>query len=442
MRPILGILLAAAFLAVPIQAADIFPYPYRKLEFDNGFKAYLIHSGAPDQIAYVTVVRTGSREEWEPGRTGYAHFFEHMMFRGTKKYPDYSSVLTRLGADNNAFTSDDMTVFYSVASSDSLEKIIDIESDRFMHLDYSEPDFRIEAGAILGEFNQGRANPYLYLFEKVRDTAFDRHTYKHLTIGLEADVRAMPEGYDYSRSFFQHYYRPENCVLLLVGDFDFDQAESLVRQYYGAWKPGYVAPRIEPEPKQTSLREASVEFPGSSLPMLSINYKGPAWNATDRKAVATGLLGELAFGENSAIYRKLVLDEQKVQNISADFGLQRDPSLLSVTCMVPKPEDLQQVRDEIEKTSAFFRDTPCDRQHLEDTKKAMRYGFLMGLETARGVAFSLIDVVVPTGGIEGVNDYYATLQSLTPQDIQAAAREYLEPSRRTIVTLTSKQEGR
>lgn len=442
MKPILGVLLATALLAVPAQAADIFPYPYHKLELDNGFKAYLIDAGAPGQIAYVTVVRTGSREEWEPGRTGYAHFFEHMMFRGTKKYPDYSSVLTSIGADNNAFTSNDMTVFYTVASSDSLERVMDIESDRFMNLDYSEPDFRIEAGAILGEFNQGRANPYLYLAEKIHDTAFDRHTYKHLTIGLEADVRAMPEGYEYSRSFFQHYYRPENCVLLLVGDFDRNRAEQLIRKYYSSWKPGYVAPKIQPEPEQTSPREASVEFPGSALPTISINYKGPAWSAADRKAVASQLLGELAFGENSAIYRKLVLDEQKVQNMSANFGLQRDPSLLAVTCMVPDPKDLHYVQDAVEKTAAQYRDQLCDQKQLNDTKKALRYGFLMNLETAQGVAFSLIDVVVPTGGIEAVNDYYATLDSVTPQDIKAAAVQYLVPNHRTIVTLTSKQEGR
>ena len=442
MKPILGVLVAAAFLAVPAQATDIFPYPYHKLELDNGFKAYLIHAGAPGQIAYVTVVRTGSREEWEPGRTGYAHFFEHMMFRGTKKYPHYDTVLTSIGADNNAFTSNDMTVFYSVASSDSLEKLMDIESDRFMNLDYSEPDFRIEAGAILGEFNQGRANPYLYLAEKVHDTAFDRHTYKHLTIGLEADVRAMPEGYEYSRKFFQHYYRPENCVLLLVGDFDENRAEQLVRKYYASWKPGYVAPTIQPEPEQTAPREASVEFPGSSLPMLSINYKGPAWSATDREAVASQLLGELAFGENSAIYRKLVLNEQKVQNMSADFDLQRDPGLLAVTSMVPNPKDLQYVQDEVEKTAALYREQLCDEQKLEDTKKALRYGFLMNLETAQGIAFSLVGIVVPTGGIEAVNDYYATLESVTPQDVKAAADRYLVPNHRTIVILTSKQEGR
>jgi zinc protease len=169
-------------------AASVFTFPFDRVELENGFRAYLIQVPGSGQIAYVTAVRTGSREEWEPGRSGYAHFFEHMMFRGTRKYPDFSGVLTRLGADHNAFTSSDMTVYYEVASASSLEQLMDLESDRFMNLDYAEPDFRTEAGAVLGEYNQGRANPFSFLNEALRNTAFDRHTYKHTTIGFEADV--------------------------------------------------------------------------------------------------------------------------------------------------------------------------------------------------------------------------------------------------------------
>ena len=110
--------------------------------------------------------------------------------------------------------------------------------------------------------------------------------------------------------------------------------------------------------------------------------------------------------------------------------------------MVPNPKDLQYVQDEVEKTAALYREQLCDEQKLEDTKKALRYGFLMNLETAQGIAFSLVGIVVPTGGIEAVNDYYATLESVTPQDVKAAADRYLVPNHRTIVILTSKQEGR
>jgi zinc protease len=439
---ILPILILFLVCAPTASSADgkIYPFPYTKVKLDNGFTAYLIKAGAPGQIAYVTIVRTGSRDEWEPGKTGFAHFFEHMMFRGTKRYPKFDQVLTPLGADSNAFTSSDVTAYHIVTSSDSLEQIIDLESDRFMNLDYNESDFRTEAGAVLGEFNQGRANPILYLSEKVRETAFDRHTYKHLTIGFEADVRAMPEGYEYSRSFFNRYYRPENCVLLLSGDFDSQEAERLIRKYYGPWKPGYVAPQVQPEPKQESARQATVEFPGRTLPYLSVNYKGPAWSATDRKAVATTVLGELAFGENSELYRRLVLREQKVQTLFSNFSLQRDPYLLSVTAMVSNPQEVASINEQIEATAREFQERLCDPKRLADTKSAVRYRFLRGLETARGAAFALISVVVNTGGIEAVEQYYETLQAITPEDVREAARAYLVEQGRTSVTLVPAKE--
>ena len=419
----------------------VFPFEYKRIQLENGFKAYLIKAGAPGQIAYVTVVRTGARDEYEPGRSGYAHFFEHMMFRGTAKYPNYDEITTRIGAMRNAFTSSDFTNYYLVASSDSLEQIIDLESDRFMNLAYSEPQFRTEAGAILGEFSQGRANPYQYLAEKIADTAFDRHTYKHLTIGFEKDVRSMPEGFAYSLSFYRRYYRPENCVVLLAGDFDFKHAEELLRKYYAPWKRGYLAPNIQPEPPQAAPKEAAVSFPGRTLPILSVNYKGPAWNATDKMAVSAEVLGLVAFGANSDIYRKLVIQEQKAQSLDAAFGLTRDPNLLSITTLVTDSKNVTEVKGEIGRTVEKFRRDLCDEKLLRDTKSAMKYRFLMSLETAQGVDFALRPIVVFTGGIEAIEEFYRTLDSITPEDVRAAANRYLVENGRTTVTLLPAGEG-
>jgi len=413
----------------------IFPFPYEVVTLENGFKAYLIDTGSPGQIAYVSVVRTGSRDEVEPGKSGFAHFFEHMMFRGTEKYPNYDAVTTELGAARNASTSLDRTQYYLVASSEYLERIMDLESDRFRNLSYSEPDFRTEAGAILGEYQQSARSPFQFLDEKVRETAFDVHTYRHTVIGFEADVRAMPEGYEYSRSFHQRFYRPENVVLVIAGDFDFREAKRLIEKYYGDWEPGYVAPRIVPEPEQTAPRERTVEYPGRTLPVLSINYKSPAWSATDTLAVAMEVLGRVAFGPNSEIYRKLVLQEQRVQFLEAGFGLQRDPSLAEIITMVNDPADVDAVKQEILSTVERFRTEPPDSAVLAATKSNMKYGFLMRLETPLNVAFSLSSVIVNTGGIEAIEDYYRTLDAITPEHVRAAAQKYLTENGRTIVTM-------
>jgi zinc protease len=433
--------LALALVAsASAQESDgIFPFDYRLVELDNGFKAYLIKAGAPDQIAYVSMVRTGSREEWEPGRSGFAHFFEHMMFAGTEKYPLFDAVTTEMGAARNAFTSIDRTVYYLVASNEYLEQIVDLESDRFRNLRYTEPNFRTEAGAVLGEYQQSANTPFRYLYERLQETAFDEHTYRHTTIGYEADVRAMPEGYDYSLSFYQRYYRPENVVLVLAGDFEFDVAEQLINQYYSEWQPGYVAPEITPEPPHTAPRRRLVEFPGRTLPILTVNYMGPAWSATEVQAVATEVLGSVAFGSNSELYRKLVIDERKVQFLNGDFGLSRDPNLLSISAMVINPADVSYIEEEIARTIELFKEELVDEKLFEDTRSNMKYGFLMGLETAQSVAFSMMTPVINTGGIEAIDEYYRTLGSITREDVREAARTFLIENEKTVVTMV--QEG-
>lgn len=419
----------------PAQEDTIFPFDYEKVVLDNGFTAYLIEGGAPGQIAYVSMVRTGSRDEVEPGRTGYAHFFEHMMFRGTEKYPMYDEVTASMGAARNAFTSNDMTVYYLVLSNEYLERVFDLESDRFKNLAYDEDEFRTEAGAILGEYSQSKLSPFRYLDEAVRATAYDVHTYQHTTIGFEDDIRAMPEGYDYSLSFYDRFYRPENVVLVIAGDFDTDRAKELVEEYYGDWEPGYVPPRIQQEPEQLAPRDSVVEYPAQTLPILDINYRAPAWSATDTMAVALEVLGRAAFGSNSELYRDLVIDNRRVQFLSAGFGLARDPGLVSLTAMVNDASDVEAVEARILEAVEQARTELVEPEMLKATKSNMRYSFLMSLENAQGIAFSLIGFVINTGEIETVETYYDTLEGVTAEHLRAAARRYLVPEKRVTVTM-------
>jgi len=441
MRILVGtvFLLALAGSAVAQEADKIFPFDYRVVELENGFKAYLVNAGAPGQIAYVSMVRTGSRDEVEEGKTGFAHFFEHMMFRGTEKYPNFDSVTASMGAARNAFTSNDMTVYYEVAPSEYLATLVDLESDRFMNLSYAEPDFRTEAGAVLGEYQQGARSPFRYLSEAVRTTAFDAHTYRHTTIGFEADVRAMPEGYEYSINFHRRFYRPENVVLVLVGDFDYGEAERLITEHYSEWETGYQAPDIPVEPEQNRARRRTVEYPGRTLPVLSINYKGPAWSATDRTTVALEVLGQVAFGSTSDLYNELVVRDRKVQYLNAGFGLARDPSLVSITTMVMDPREVNTVEARIMQTVGRFKTDLVDEQVLADTKSNMKYDFLMGLETAQQIAFSMIGYVINTGSIETVEDYYRTLDAVTAEDVRTAAQQWLVDSGKTTVTMVQRR---
>jgi zinc protease len=303
-------------VAVVASAERFFPYRYENLVLPNGFKSVLIPMKGSGLVAYYMVVRTGSRDEYEPGKSGFAHFFEHMMFRGTEKYPaaEYNRLVSQMGAQANAFTSDDLTCYYMVIPAAELETAMDLESDRFQNLSYDETPFRTEAGAVYGEYRKNLASPSRLAYETLLNTAFDEHTYKHTTMGFEQDIKEMPTMYEHSKTFFGRYYRPENCVLLLVGDFEPAAVKPMIEKHYGGWKRGYVPPVLKPEPPQTEERRVEVRYEGRTLPMVWIAYKGDAFDPSDKMVVSAYLLADLAFGENSELYKKLVIREQKVES--------------------------------------------------------------------------------------------------------------------------------
>ncbi len=306
------------------QAAGVFPYEVERHTLDNGLKVLFIPMPSDGLVSYWSVVRTGSIDEVEPGVTGFAHFFEHMMFRGSEKYPGevYDNIVTSMGADANAYTTDDLTAYHMSITREDLPTVIDIESSRFKGLQYSEDEFKTESGAVYGEFRKGRTNPFFALYEAYCFEAFDKHTYKHTTIGFEEDIKKMPEQYEYSKSFFDRFYRPENVVLMIAGDFDSAATLKLIEEFYGDWEKGYQAPDIPVEPEQTAQRRITVPFEGQTLPILSINFKGERLLPEDATMMAAVLIPDLAFGETSPLYRKLVLDEQRVQFLQGRFRLQ------------------------------------------------------------------------------------------------------------------------
>lgn len=430
------VLIVLIMTTTDISAGGVFPYKVHRVNLNNGFKALLIPMPGSGLVSYYIVVRTGSRDEWEPGKSGFAHFFEHMMFRGTNKYPLYDSVTTTIGADANAYTDDDLTVYHLNFAAEDLDKVMDLESDRFRNLNYPKDQFMTESGAVYGEYRKSVTNPFSVLFEKFQDMAFDKHTYKHTTIGFEADIKDMPNQYEYSLSFYNRYYRPENCVLVITGDFDPEKVSKMVEDYYSPWKPGYVSPKIEPEPKQTAPREAKIKYDGKTLPLVAIGYKYDAFNVYNKDFMAMLPFADLAFGETSELYKKLVLDEQKVQFVSAGAQTKRDPFPFMIYSRVKAESDMDYVISEIEKTIEHFKNNLVSKEQLDNLKKRMKYQFLMGLDSPESVASVLPMFITLTGDIEVLDEYFIQMMDITPEDIQRAVKKYFVKESRNQVILT------
>ncbi len=420
--------------------ARIFPYPVERHTLANGLRVLMVDVPGEGLVSYWTVVRTGSRDEVEPGVTGFAHFFEHMMFRGSENFPakEYDAIVKKAGADANAYTSDDYTAYHMALTTADLPRIIEIEADRFQRLSYDEGAFKTEAGAVYGEYRKGHTNPWEVLLEQLQNTAFDVHTYKHTTIGFEADIQKMPERYDYSKSFFKRFYRPENAIVAVVGAFDHAATLAAIEKHYGAWEKGYEPPTIPVEPEQTAARRVDVEFDGQTLPILVLAFKAPAFEVTSVEVMAGRLLGELAFGETSPFYKKLVLDEQRLDSLSANFESQRDPALWGVFALVKDAKDVSEVEREIWAEIAKIAAQPIDADKLSAVRSHLKYRFLSGLTSASEVAESLAPMIALTGDIEGFETYYATLMKVTPADVQAIAAKYLTRAHSTVGRLHTK----
>jgi len=423
--------------ATAARAEKAFPFSIERKVLENGLNLYAIHYDSPGLIAYYTVARTGSRNEVEPGHTGFAHFFEHMMFRGTEKYPAdrYNAIVKEIGADSNAFTSDDLTVYHLLAGKESLPTIVDIEADRFQHLKYSNAAFQKESRAILGEYNKGSSNPFQPLDEKMRDLAFSAHTYKHTTIGFIKDVENMPKEYAYSEKFFDRYYRPDNVQVIVAGDVDAPAFFSLAAKAYGGWQKGGPRPAVPAEPPQAKEQRGTVAWKSATLPILFMGYHTPAFSTVSKDGPALDVLSELLFSDRAPLHKRLVLEEQKVDDLEGGAENHRDPFLFEVVARVKQEKDVAQVEKDIESEIARIAANPPDAKTLEATVSHVRYDFARSLSTADRVAVTAARSVALSGRPDAFNDYFAIFPKLTPQDVSAAARKYFAASNRTVVVL-------
>ncbi len=436
---IVGVIFLMTAINMPLSSKEgkIFPYDYKVKTLDNGLKVYVIPMASAGLASYYTVVKTGSVDEVEKGKSGFAHFFEHMMFRGTKKYPKavYDSIVVSLGADANAYTTDDYTCYHLNIAAEDLETVIDIESERFQNLYYEEPDFQTEAGAVYGEYRKNLTVPFRNVWAEIKETAFDTHTYQHSTIGYEKDIIDMPNQYEYSKEFYSRFYRPENCVIVVAGDVNADETFKMIEQYYGEWERGYQKPNIPTEPKQTAPRRSTFNYQGKTNPILAIGFKGQAFDPANKNVIATQLLGELAFGSNSELYKKLYVKEGKVIYLAPSFDMNRFPFLWLIYAMLQSEKDLEYVENEINATIKKYQESLVSEDELNKLKSKLKYSFIMGMDTPDATAGNMARFIAITGGIEGIETMYDTMAKITPQDIQKAAKIMTEDNKTTVTLI-------
>jgi len=420
-------------------ANKVFSQKYLFKELSNGLRVLVVKTDYPDLVSVQIPVSVGSRDEDEAGKTGFAHFFEHMMFKGSDKFPQdvYSDLFKNAGVDNGAYTTNDYTNYHLDFSKDHLDKVLEIQADHFKNLTYTDAQFKTEALTVKGEYLKNNASPTRKLLAAVRKEAFDTHTYKHTTMGFFEDVEAMPNQIAYGEKFFNQFYKPEYVSLVIVGDVDPQATMAMVEKHWGTWQKGDFVNDIAEEPKQEAPKYVHEKFDGLPGHWLLVSYKGADWQPKKKDRAALDLISELYFSNNSALYQELVVDKQLASQMFNYNPETKDAGLRHVFIKVNDEKDLATVRDAVNRTYAQVRTELVSEQKLDNLKSNLKYSFVNSLDSSESIAATLASYMHFDRDPETINHLYNSFDNISADDIKRIANQYFIDENRTTVTLSA-----
>jgi zinc protease len=433
-----GSLTAAVPFAPAVPGREVI----RTAVLSNGLKIIVWPVHDIPNVTLNNWVRAGSRNE-APGITGLAHFFEHMMFNGTtRREPgEFDRLMEAQGGANNAFTSDDVTVYQDWFPRNALELVLDLESDRVANLAFAPQIIESERGVVYSERRlRVEDNNQGMLSEQVQAAAFVSHAYRFPTIGWPADIRSWR--IEDLQKFFKTYYAPNNLTLVLAGDLVPDEVFALARKYFEPI-PRQEPPQsvLAPEPEQLGERRIVIRRKAQT-PLLQYAYKAPA--ASDPRGPAVSLLlSILVDGDSSRLHRLLVEDKQVAIEVGGNWQEGFDPGLLWLYLTLPEDSDPDEVQRMVDAELASIADLGVTEAQLTRAKNMTAAGFWKKLATIDGKAQLLGEYEVFHGDWRKLFDAPEQFDRVTRAQVQAVAREVLDRRRRTVgVLLPEGDEGR
>ena len=428
------LLAAAAAIVVPLQAAVHPPkLEYQITTLPNGLRVILSEDHSTPIVHLAVWYHVGSRNE-RSGRTGFAHLFEHMMFKGSKNVQpeSHTSIIASIGGRSNAYTQEDATVFWETLPAQYLPLALWLEADRMATLRVDRDALEKEVEVVKEERRLRVDNqPYGRLNEILFDKAFTTHPYKHPTIGSMKDLEAA--SIDDVRDFHNTFYVPENAVVTVVGDFDSAQAMQLVTQYFGRVpKAARPVPRDIPrEPEQTQERRAVVqeEWP---LPAVVVAYHIVYDGHPD--SYPLHLVSKILFdGESSRMTRELVYDKRIAVAAFGSANLIEDPNLFYAVAIIPAGQSAQDVERALIAEFDRLKTAPVDGREVERAKNQFMRDYIIGRESNEQKALHLAHAAVIHNDVTRADAEIDIFDNLTPADIQRVARSYFTPNNRTVI---------
>ena len=427
-------ILATAILAISFYASNAQEINFIEYDLDNGLHVILHQDNTAPVITTAVSYHVGSKDE-EEGRTGFAHFFEHLLFEGTKniKGGEWFKIVEANGGSNNAYTSDDQTYYYEVFPSNKLELSLWMESERMLHPIIRQEDrINLQEGVVKEEKNFRLDNaPYGYLLYSVRSNLYRSHPYGRLTIGLDKDLEAA--NLDDFKKFNERYHKPNNATLVVAGDIDINETKELVKKYFGDIPSS--SDVVRNLPKEDPIEEtikAKWYDPNIQVPALLVGYITPKMNSRESR-ILNLLSTYLSDGKSSVLYKKMVDDKkmalavQTVNLAQEDYGTYL---MLALPLGEVTLEDLlSEIDVEIEKVQ---NDLISDRD-LEKLQNSLETQFVSRNSSIEGIANSLSDYHTFYGDTGLINSELSLYRSITKEEIREIANKYLQPNQRVIV---------
>ena len=416
------------------KAVTVPPLEFKRSTLSNGLEVYTVEDHSTPIVAVQVWYHVGSKDD-PTGRSGFAHLFEHMMFKGNEHMSadTFDDLTENIGGENNAYTADDVTVYHETVPSNYLNPILWAEAERMSALALNEANFTSERDVVKEEYRQRiRANPYGEFYQDIEKKSFAVHPYKRPGIGNieELDASKLPE----VKAFHSTFYRPDNATLVVVGDFNPAELEGWVKKYFGAvTKPSTRIPRVtvkEP-PRKADKRETTYSA-RAPLPAVGITYLAPSIRNSDSSALS--LVAEiLAGGDSSRLYEKMVYEQQVVQSVSCDSDLREDLGLLVFRLILASGKTIPDAEKSLNKEVDDVLKNGVTEAELEKAKNRFLTGKLEERETVNGKASALGQAVVVYGDASRVNSDLAKLQAVTTAEIKEVTNRYITGKKKVVV---------
>jgi zinc protease len=410
------------------------PLNIKERTLANGMRIVSVQDNTSPTVSIHVWYDVGGKND-PPGRSGFAHMFEHMMFKATKNMPNekLDRLTEDVGGFNNASTWPDFTNYYEVVPSNHLEVLLWAEADRMVNLNVDEENFASERDVVKEEYRQGvLAPPYGKLFWLLDDITFQKHPYRRGVIGNLDELTAATR--EDAEKFYKTYYRPDNAVLIVVGDFDQKQFDGWVDKHFGKIpKPSSAIPRVsEIEPEWTTERRFNEFGPRVPFPATAIVYRAPRTTSPDIPALRLAA-SILSGGESSRLYQSMVRTLQIAQSAELDLELNTEGGRMSFVGIGAEKGTSENLEKAFLAELKKIQDGGVTAKELEKAKNQLISRAVRARETNDGKAIAIERAVAYLGDPKAVNNEVAKLQAVTAADIQRVMKQYFKDNNRVVI---------